>query len=49
MIQEKNKIIPNEEYMIWVEDQVRNVKRLSVKCLRERERDGFLSREIGEK
>ena len=49
MIQEKNKIIPNEEYMIWVEDQVRNVKRLSVKYLGERGRDGFLSREIGEK
>ena len=49
MIQERNKIIPNEEYMIWVEDQVRNVKRLSVKCLGERERDGFLSREISEK
>ena len=48
MIQERNKIIPNEEYMIWVEDQVRNVKRLSVKCLGERERDGFLSREIRE-
>ena len=38
MIQERNEIILDEEYMIWVEDQVGNVKRLSVKCLGERKR-----------
>ena len=37
MIQERNEIILDEEYMIWVKDQVGNVRRLSAKCLGERE------------
>ena len=37
MIQERNEIIPDEEYTIWVKDQVGNVRRLSAKCLGERE------------
>ena len=37
MIQERNKIIPNEENLIWAEDQVGNVKRLSLRSLGERE------------
>ena len=38
MIQERDEIILDEEYTIWAEDQVGNVKRLSVKCLGERKR-----------
>ena len=37
MIQERNKIIPDEENLIWTEDQVRNVKRLSLRSFRVRE------------
>ena len=37
MIQERNKIILDEENLIWVEDQVVNVKRLSLRSLGERE------------
>ena len=37
MIQERNKIIPEEENLIWAEDQVGNVKRLGLRCLGERE------------
>ena len=38
MIQERNEIIPDEEYSIWAKDQVGKVKRLSVKCLGERKK-----------
>ena len=48
MIQERDEIILDEEYTIWAEDQVGNVKRLSVKCLGEM-RSQKVSREIGEK
>ena len=37
MIQERNKIIPNEENLIRIEDQVGNVKRLSLRSLWEKE------------
>ena len=37
MIQERNKIILDEGNLIWAENQVGNVKRLSLKCLEERE------------
>ena len=37
MIQERNKIIPDEENLIWVEDQMGNVKSLSLRSLGERE------------
>ena len=37
MIQERNRIIPDEENLIWVEDQVRNVKRLSLRSFGVRE------------
>ena len=37
MIQERKKIIPDEENLIWAKDQVGNVKRLSLRCLGERE------------
>ena len=37
MIQERKKIIPNVENLIWAEDQVGNVKRLSLRSLGERE------------
>ena len=37
MIQERNKIIPDEENLIWTEDQVRIVKRLSLRSFRVRE------------
>ena len=37
MIQERNKIILDEENLIWAKDQVGNVKRLSLRCLGERE------------
>ena len=37
MIQKRDEIILDEEYMIWAEDRVGNVKRLSVKCLGQRE------------
>ena len=33
MIQERNKIIPDEENFIWAEYQVGNVKRLSLRGL----------------
>ena len=36
-IQERKKIILDEENTIYVKDQVGNVKRLSEKCLGERE------------
>ena len=36
MIQERKKIIPNEEHKVWAENQVGNIKRLSEKCLGER-------------
>ena len=48
MIQERNKIIPDEENLIWVEDQVRKVKRLRLRCLGEM-RSQKVSREIGKK
>ena len=37
MIQERKKIIPDEENLIWAKDQVRKVKRLSLRCFRVRE------------
>ena len=37
MIQERNKIIPDEENLIWAKDQVRKVQRLSLRSLGERE------------
>ena len=37
MIQERNKIIPDEGNLIWAENQVGNVKRLSLRSLGERE------------
>ena len=37
MIQERNKIIPDEENLIWAEDQVRNMKRLSLRSFGLRE------------
>ena len=37
MIQETKKIIPDKENLIWVEDQMGNVKRLGLRCLGERE------------
>ena len=37
MIKEWERIIPDEEHLIWVEDQERNVKGLSLRCLRVRE------------
>ena len=37
MIQERKKIIPDEENLIWTEDQVRIVKRLSLRSFRVRE------------
>ena len=37
MIQERNKIIPDEENLIRIEDQVGNVKRLSLRSLWEKE------------
>ena len=37
MIQERNKIIPNEENLIWAKDHVRNVKRLSLRSFGVRE------------
>ena len=46
MIQERNKIILDEENLIWAKDQVRNVKRLSLRSLGERSEN--LLREIGE-
>ena len=47
MIQERKKIIPDEENLIWAEDQVRKVKRLSLRCFW-REKKEKLSREIEE-
>ena len=44
MIQERDEIILDEEYTIWAEDQVGNVKRLSVKCLGEM-RSHFITNE----
>ena len=32
MIQERKKIIPDEENLIWAKDQVRKVKILSLRC-----------------
>ena len=46
MIQERNKIILDEENLIWAKDQVRNVKRLSLRSLGKRSEN--LLREIGE-
>ena len=46
MIQERNKIIPDEENLTWAEDQMGNVKRLSLRSLGERSEN--LLREIGE-
>ena len=37
MIQERIKITPDEENLIWAEDQVGNVKRWSLRCLGKRE------------
>ena len=34
---EREKIIPNEENLIWAKDQVRNVKRLSLRSFGVRE------------
>ena len=48
MIQERNEIIVDKECMIWAEDQVWNVNRLSVKCLGQM-RSQKVSRKIGEK
>ena len=36
MIQERKKIIPDEEHKVWAENQVGYVKRLSEKCLGKR-------------
>ena len=37
MIQERNKIIPDEENLIWAKDQVRKVQRLSLRSFGVRE------------
>ena len=46
MIQERNEIILDEEYSIWVENQVGNVKRLGVKCLGEEEMIFYRERSV---
>ena len=47
MIQERIKIIPDEENLIWAKDQVKKMKRLSLRCFW-KERREKLSREIEE-
>ena len=47
MIQERKKIIPDEENLIWTKDQVRKVKKLSLRSFWSERREK-LSREIEE-
>ena len=45
MIQERKEIIPDEENLIWAEDQVRKVKRLSLRCFwREKKKRNYQER-----
>ena len=44
MIQERNKIIPDEENLTLAEDQMGNVKRLGLRSLGEREVSFFQER-----